>query len=119
MRGRKTDEENVEQILMRVEANDPASICKLAAYYYHRLWNFYAKAPAELGFTKAHYSMGNIYNIRGDLKKAKVHYEAAAMAGHELALSTLVETNELHSGNTTRAIKIGQLAACWLNVICQ
>jgi hypothetical protein len=37
LRGSKTDEENVEQILMRVEANDPASICKLAAYYYHRL----------------------------------------------------------------------------------
>jgi len=53
-----------------------------------------------------------VTNIRGDLKKAKVHYEAAAMAGHELALSTLVGTNELHSGNTTRAIKIGQLAAC-------
>ena len=57
--------------------------------------------------------MGNMNNIRGDLKKANVHYEAAAMAGHELALlCTLVGTNELHSGNTKRAIKIGQLAAC-------
>ena len=56
--------------------------------------------------------MGNINNIRGDLKKAKVHYEAAAMAGQELALCTLVGTNELHSRNTKRAIKIGQLAAC-------
>jgi TPR repeat protein len=33
--GGKTDEEQVEQIMKRVDANDPASIYLLARYYYY------------------------------------------------------------------------------------
>jgi len=43
-----------------------------------------------------------------DFKKAKFHYEAAAMAGHKLARFILgcIEGN---SGNVERAVKLGQL----------
>ena len=44
----------------------------------------YARAAA-LGSSQAHFHLGNIYREGGDLKKAKIHYEAAAMAGHEVA----------------------------------
>jgi TPR repeat protein len=43
----------------------------------HR-YNLYKKA-AELGTSKAHMALGNIYHVGGDKKKAKFHYEAAAM----------------------------------------
>ena len=59
-RGSKTDEENVEQIMKRVEANDPASIYVLAGYYQEGRGGFqqdHSKAmelnvlAAELGFS--------------------------------------------------------------------
>ena len=40
----------------------------------------------------------------GDLKKKKFHYEAAAMAGHEVARNNL-GTMEAQSGNIERAVK--------------
>ena len=48
--------------------------------------------------------MADIYRQGGDLKKAKFHYEAAAMAGHELARNNLgcIEGN---SGNMEGAVK--------------
>ena len=36
---------------------------------------------AELGYSKAHSSLGNIYYEGGNMKKAKFHLEAGAMAG--------------------------------------
>jgi TPR repeat protein len=38
---------------------------------------------AELGSSSAHLNLGNEYHNGGDFKKAKFHFEAAAMAGHE------------------------------------
>ena len=49
----------------------------------HR-YNLYKKA-AELGTSKAHMALGNIYHVGGDQKKAKFHYESADMAGHKIA----------------------------------
>ena len=93
-RGNKTDEEQVEEVLKRVEANDPASIFLLANIYYRgegglqqdqvKAMELFTKS-AELGFSKAHYLLGHEYYQRGDLKKTNFHYEAAAIAGHELA----------------------------------
>jgi TPR repeat protein len=115
----KTEEEDVEQIMKRVEANDPASICKLGSYYYngaHGLQQDREKAmelltrAADLGFKKAHLVLGDAYEDKGDLKKAKYHYEAAAMAGDEVARLNLgiIERN---SGNMQQAVKHWMIAA--------
>ena len=46
----------------------------------------------------------------GDLKKAKFHFEAAAMAGHENAIYNL-GIIEYNSGNMERAVKHWTIAA--------
>jgi TPR repeat protein len=47
------------------------------------------KQAAKLGSSQAHYHLGNSYREGGDLKKAKFHYEVAAMAGHDVARHNL------------------------------
>jgi TPR repeat protein len=115
----KTDGESVEEMMKRVEANDAGSIYQLANDYYQgdlgllqdqekamELWT----QAADLGSSKAHYQLGCIYRAGGDLKKAKFHYEAAAMAGHEDARSNL-GTMEAQSGNMGQAVKHWVIAA--------
>ena len=117
--GGKTEEEKVEQITKRAAANDAASIYMLANHYQHGsagLQRDHAKAienyvrAAELGCSKAHNRLGDIYYEGGDLKKAKFHVEAAAMAGHEVARNNL-GVMEDNSGNIERAIKHWTIAA--------
>ena len=102
-----------------MEAHDAASIYLLANSYQHGLRGFqqdHAKAmelyvrAANLGCSKAHNQLGGIYQGVGDLKKAKFHLEAAAMAGHEVARNTLGGM-EYNSGNFERAIKHWTIAA--------
>jgi tetratricopeptide (TPR) repeat protein len=115
----KTDEEAVQEMMRRVEANDAGAIFNLGTCYIlgklgllqdrekvMELW----KHSAELGHSDAHFNLGNEYRQGGDLKKAKFHYEAAAMVGHELARSNL-GTLEYNSGNRDRAIKHWTIAA--------
>ena len=118
-RGSKTEEENIEDITKRVEANDPASIYLLATHYHQGLYGLQqdrAKAielyvrAADLGSSKAHSSLGSIYYKGGDLKKAKFHIEAAAMAGHEVARFN-IGSLEAESGNLERAVKHWTIAA--------
>jgi TPR repeat protein len=109
---------DVEQVLKRAEANDAASISILAQYYCNGEQSFpqdqtkaielYARA-AELGFSKAHCNLGSIYYEGGDMEKAKFHFEAAAMAGHEVARNNL-GTIESVSGNY-QALKHWRIAA--------
>jgi TPR repeat protein len=112
----KTDEEEVEEIMKRVEVNDAGAISALADCYYHgliglqqdrakalQLW----KRAADLGYSHAHY---NLANKGGDLKKAQFHYEAAAMAGNEAARFNLANM-EYKSGNVGRAVKHWIIAA--------
>ena len=115
----KTDEELVAEMMKRVEANDPTSICMLAGSYYQGLNGILqdrAKAlelftrAADLGCSKAHSSLGKIYHEGGNMKKAKFHIEAAAMAGHEAARYNLGNM-EFNSGNTERAVKHWTIAA--------
>ena len=115
----KTEEELVAEMMKRVEANDAASIKMLAGSHYHGLngmlqdrakaMELYGRA-ADLGSSKAHSSLGNIYYEGGDMKKAKFHLEAAAMAGHEAARYDLGVV-EAQSGNMERAIKHWTIAA--------
>jgi TPR repeat protein len=115
----KTDEESVEGMMKRVEANDAGAIMFLASSHYHgklgllqdqeramELW----KQAAELGSSKAHFNLGNTYNAEGNSKKAKFHWEAAAMAGHELARCN-IGLMECISGNLERSIKHLAIAA--------
>ena len=114
-----TLEESVEEIMKRVGANDPTSICMLAGSYYQGLNGILqdrAKAlelftrAADLGCSKAHNELGKIYHEGGNMKKAKFHFEAAAMAGHEGARYNLGNM-EFNSGNMERAVKHWTIAA--------
>jgi len=108
----KTVEEQVEDNMKRVEANDPPSICLLAYCCYKGLngvqqdhvkaKELYVRA-ADLGFNKAHYHLGMLYHEGGNLKKARFHFEAAAMLGDELARNNLGSI-EFESGNMERAV---------------
>ena len=118
-RSSKTDEETVGEVMMRVEANDAGAICYLGGYYYYGTGGFpqdlakamelYARA-AELGCSKAHNNLADVYRKGGDMKKAKFHLEAAAMAGDEVA-RTNMGIMESKSGNTERAVKHYTIAA--------
>jgi TPR repeat protein len=118
-RSGKTDEEMVGEVMKRVEANDPASICMLAIQYHHGRLGFqqdHGKAiklftkSAELGYNKAHIRLAHIYHEGGDVKKAKFHWEAAAMAGHEVARNNL-GCMEAESRYMDRAVKHWTIAA--------
>jgi TPR repeat protein len=109
----KTNEEKIEELMKRVEANDAGAIYVLGSYYYHgqiglqrdlkKAMDLWTQA-AELGSSQAHFSLGNEYRQRGDSKKATFHYETAAMAGHEVA-RYLLGTIEEAFGNMERAVK--------------
>ena len=62
----------------------------------------YARA-AEFGHSQAHYCLGNVYEEGGNLKKAKIHQEAAAIARHDGARYNL--------GGLERAMKHWTIAA--------
>jgi TPR repeat protein len=112
-RNSKTRDEQVEDNMKRVEVNDAFSTCMLADSYYHGLNDFqqdqtkgmelYIRA-ANLGCRQAHHHLADIYQGAGLLKKAKFHYEAAAMAGNEAARNSL-GCIEFESGNIERAMK--------------
>jgi hypothetical protein len=112
-RADKTDDEMVGEFMNRAAVNDAASIYMLADYYYNgggglqqdhaRAMELHARA-AELGYSKAHWILGKHNKVGGDLKKARFHFEAAAMAGHELARNNL-GLLEAQSGNMEQAVK--------------
>jgi TPR repeat protein len=115
----KTEEEKTEELMKRVAVNDAGSMYVLGNDYHNgsggllhdrdkamELW----KQAVELGSSKAHFSLGSIYHEGGDLKKEKLHYEAAAMAGHEMARNTF-GTMEAQSGNMGQAVKHWTIAA--------
>jgi len=115
----KTAEVRVKELLKRVEVNDAGAIHQIGLYHYHGLGGFTQdkgramelwKQSVELGFTKAHCQLGGEYEKEEYSKKAKFHYEAAAMAGHEDARHIL-GTIEVQSGNMERAVKHWKIAA--------
>jgi len=118
-RASKTEEVQVEEIMKRVEVDDPTSICMLARFYYYGLLvvqqdrakatELYARA-ADLGCSEAHFCMSKEYHQLGNMKKAKFHLEAGAMAGDEFARFHLGGL-EGEAGNKERAKKIWTIAA--------
>ena len=112
-RASKTDGEIVADMMKRTDANDAASIYMLGTCYRNGLRGLqqdrtkaielYARA-GQLGCSKSHTHLGVLYHEGGDMKKAKFHFEAAAMAGHDVARSNL-GVIEFTSGNLERAVK--------------
>jgi TPR repeat protein len=116
----------VEEIMKRAEANDPASIYLLASLYQYgngglqqderRAMELWTQA-AKLGYSKAHNNLAGVYYEGGNLKKAKFHYEAAAMAGHEVARYNLGTFEaDYYSGDMKRAVnhwRISASAGCY------
>jgi TPR repeat protein len=120
----KTDEEDVEDLMKRVAAIDADAMYILGDIYLSGLkgvqqdktkaTELFTKA-IELGCSKAHYLLAEVYYEGRIMKKAKFHYEAAAMAGHEVARYN-IGTLEVNSGNgergfNERAIKHWTIAA--------
>ena len=64
---------------------------------------------AELGSTKAHGSLAESHRQRGDSKKTKLHYDAAAMAGDKVARYNIGRL-EAESGHMDRLDDCG---ICW------
>ena len=115
----KTIEEKVEELMKRVEANDAGAISMLANYYCYgengfrqdqtKAMELYARA-ADLGCSEARCHLADLYTQRGDLKKAKFHFEVAAMAGHEKSRYMLgIVEDKLD--NMERAVKHWRIAA--------
>jgi TPR repeat protein len=106
-------------MMKRTDANDAASIYMLGVCYHNGLrglqqdrtkaMELYARA-GQLGSGKAYCNLGKLYHEGGDMKKAKFHFEAAAMAGHEGARYNL-GILEYNSGNMERASKHWTIAA--------
>jgi TPR repeat protein len=80
-RGGKTDEDKVEEMIKRAEVNDAASVYVLANCYHQGLGGLqqnHAKTmellarAADLGDSKAHYSLAGLYYEGGDMKKGQV-----------------------------------------------
>jgi TPR repeat protein len=63
----------------------------------------------QAGILGSH-ALGNMYHEGGNSKKEKFHYEAAAMAGHEVARLNLGAI-EMKSRNSQRAVKHWTIAA--------
>jgi TPR repeat protein len=110
-----TDKERVEEMMKRVEVNDAGAMSFMGSYYRRGgkggFMQDQEKAKellnraAKLGSSHAHFCIGNDYHREGELKKAKFHYEAAAMAGHELArLNIGIMENDLGIGNELLSI---------------
>ena len=110
-RDEKTDDEQIDDLMKRVEANDAGATYVLGSYHRHgklgllreKASELWTKA-AKLGSRQAHHNLGNFYYEGGDVKKAKFHYEAAAMDGHETARFNL-GCMEYKSGKVERAVK--------------
>jgi hypothetical protein len=115
----KTDEEGVEEMMKRVEVNDAKAVYMLAGHYYRGKGGLLQDRvkgkellimATELGYSQAHYNLAVGQIEGGDMKKARFHFEAAAMAGCDDARSK-VGKMEAQSGNIERAVKHWTIAA--------
>ena len=118
-----TDEDHLQRLKKRVEANDPIAIHNEGCDYRVGRNGFpqdYAKAlelwhrAGELGYAVAYNNIGYAYDygegVEVDKKKAAHYYELAAMGGNVIARSNL-GNNEVVTGNIDRALKHFVIAA--------
>jgi tetratricopeptide (TPR) repeat protein len=114
-----TEEEIEENIVKRIEANDPVAICGQGVEYnkkgdYSSSFEYFTKA-AKLGDIEAQYQLAGCYwlgqGVEKDEKKALFHLEEAAIGGHPFARHNL-GIHEGKNGRIERAIKHTMIAAC-------
>ena len=92
-----TEEENNEQLMKRIEVNDPVVICYMGTVKYHegsyRAAFEYLTRAAALGNVAAHYELSVMYHegrgVEKDKKKQRHHLTEAAIAGHPKARHNL------------------------------
>jgi tetratricopeptide (TPR) repeat protein len=113
-----TDEEMEENVMKRIEANDPVAMRYQGLNYiekgdYSSAVEYFTKA-AELGDVKAHYHLSICYRlgqgVEKDEKKKVFHLEEAAIGGHPDARYNL-GIHEWRNGSIERAIKHWIIAA--------
>eukprot|EP00979_Chaetoceros_neogracilis_P004748 scaffold824_cov132-Chaetoceros_neogracile.AAC.10 len=118
-----SDEEQIERVKKRVEANDARAMVRLGSY--HRLGirglrqdnakalELYHKA-AKLGNNMAHFKLGAYYQngdiVEKDTRKAIYHRQLGAMAGNVDARYDL-GCDEDNAGNMDRAFKHWMISA--------
>ena len=108
----KTEEENNELVMKRIEANDPVALCQIGStkYYegdYTASFEYFTRAAA-LGNAEAHYGLSILYGdgkgVEKDEKKYVHHLEEAAIGGHPGARYNLGSKEERHD-RMDRAVK--------------
>ncbi|KAK1733146.1 hypothetical protein QTG54_016123 [Skeletonema marinoi] len=114
----KTKDEEIKNIMKRVNANDPAALLQMGLRRYEDGDNDsafkFVKKSAELGDAGAHYQLACFYfegkGVQKDVKKEVYHLEQAAIGGHAKARWNLgaVEKKNCRMG---RAIKHMIIAA--------
>jgi TPR repeat protein len=114
----KTEKEMEEDIMKRIEANDPLAMRERGIECYNKgdyssAFEYFSKA-AKLGDIEAHYSLSCCYRlghgIEKDEKKGIFHNEEAAIGGHPSARYSL-GCNEGRNVRIERAIKHFSIAA--------
>ena len=113
-----TDEENNEQLMKRIEANDPAAVCQMGSLRYQEgdyktAFEYWTRAAA-LGNVRAHFELSCLYHtgkgVEKDEKKVLYHSEQAAIGGHPTARQNL-GLKEWKIGRVDRAAKHWIIAA--------
>jgi hypothetical protein len=118
-----SDEEEIERMKQRVEANDAWAMVNLGTYYQHDMIGLrqdHAKAlellhkSAKLGNHFSHYNLSICYQTGGigekDTRKATYHRQLAAMAANVKASGDL-GCDEHIAGNVDRAFKHWMISA--------
>jgi tetratricopeptide (TPR) repeat protein len=113
-----SDKEAEENIMKRIEANDPVAMRQKGSECYKKgdyssAFEYYAKA-AKLGNVLARYQLAGCYTlghgIEKDEKKGVFHWEEASIGGHPNARYNL-GNHEGRNGRIERAIKHWIIAA--------
>eukprot|EP00986_Skeletonema_menzelii_P008924 scaffold3926_cov126-Skeletonema_menzelii.AAC.5 len=114
----KTDEECIEQLMKRIEANDPVAMCQMGTKRceegdYNSAFEYLTWA-AVLGNVQAHHQLSCLYyngeGVEKDEKRALHHSIEAAIGGHPLARHNLAIL-EWKNGHHDRAAKHFIIAA--------
>ena len=113
-----TDEEEIELVMKRIEANDPVATCSMGMDRYCELdfeaaFEYYSNAAA-LGRVEAHYRLSIMYGeglgVEKDEKRELHHLTEAAIGGHAHARHNL-GCVEKKIGRMDRAVKHFIIAA--------